>query len=494
MKKQQQKHDRINSPFVQNIVPGFFVAILIVSSAWFTIGMSAQPGLVKDIFPGASDANPSFLTPMNGSLYFSATDSELGPHGTELWKSDGTAAGTVMVKDINPDTDPEELCGSSPSGLINANGTLFFVIGGGYLWKSNGTDAGTTQVSSTPSNISFTPPIDAAAVNNMVFFTRYRYIGTSQWELWRSDGTPTGTIKLKDFPGVGVENLPLLYLKGVNSTNTLFFVAYDTSSGTELWKSDGTPAGTVLVKDIYPGSAGSVPKFLINANGTLYFTASDGPSYTDTHLWKSDGTAAGTVIMPGAQYATPLADVNGVLFFSNSDTAHGNELWKTDGTSTGTVLVKDMTPGTESSFFGDCEYAHQCAVVNNTFFFEANANGYGGELWKSDGTDAGTVLVKDINPGANTSFIDEVTNVNGTLFFIADDGSHGFELWQSDGTTAGTALTTDFTPGITGTGYYGLTGVNGALFFSVDDVTHGWELWKLVATTQSANSFILWTK
>ena len=95
------------------------------------------------------------------------------------------------------------------------------------------------------------------------------------------------------------------------------------------------------------------------------------------------------------------------------------------------------------------------------------------ELWKSDGTAAGTVLVKDINPGSASSEPSNLTNVNGTLFFTADDGAHGIELWKSDGTAAGTVLVKDINPGSAGSDPPRLTNVNGTLFFSANDGTHG---------------------
>ena len=69
--------------------------------------------------------------------------------------------------------------------------------------------------------------------------------------------------------------------------------------------------------------------------------------------------------------------------------------------------------------------------VNNTVFFLANNPANGSELWKSDGTGAGTVLVKDIRPGFVGSTPTVLTNVNGTLFFSANDGTSGYELWKS---------------------------------------------------------------
>ena len=125
----------------------------------------------------------------------------------------------------------------------------------------------------------------------------------------------------------------------------------------------------------------------------------------------------------------PFAALGGELYFTADD---GVELWKTDGTEAGTVLVKDILPGTADSG------PFRLAAVGSTLFFVANS-GPGDrnqELWKSDGSAAGTVLVEDIRPGEEPSGIDLVTPVNGRLFFVADDGTHGRELWVSDGTEA----------------------------------------------------------
>ena len=86
--------------------------------------------------------------------------------------------------------------------------------------------------------------------------------------------------------------------------------------------------------------------------------------------------------------------------------------------------------------------------VNNTVFFNATDPVNGVELWKSDGTAAGTALVKNINPAAGSSFPQLLTNVNGTLFFLATDGTNGIELWKSDGSTAGTVLVKDINPAL----------------------------------------------
>ena len=81
--------------------------------------------------------------------------------------------------------------------------------------------------------------------------------------------------------------------------------------------------------------------------------------------------------------------------------------------------------------------------MNGTLFFRADDGTNGDELWQSDGTAAGTTLVKDIVREAAVRIRSSLTNVNGTLFFSADDGTNGYELWQSDGTAAGTTLVKD---------------------------------------------------
>ncbi len=85
--------------------------------------------------------------------------------------------------------------------------------------------------------------------------------------------------------------------------------------------------------------------------------------------------------------------------------------------------------------------------MNGTLFFWANDGSSGNEIWKSDGTSAGTVLVKDVKPGAAGSVTSALANVNGTLFFVANEGTNGYELWKSDGTASGTVLVKDIKAG-----------------------------------------------
>ena len=298
-------------------------------------------------------------------------------------------------------------------------------------------------------------------VNGTLFFRANDDV--SGYELWRSDGTSAGTTLVKDIVSGFSGSYPTSL---TNVDGTLFFTANDGTNGYELWRSDGTSAGTTLVKDICNGLNSSGPNFPANVNGTLFFTANDGVNGIE--LWQSDGTSAGTKLVKdilngaGSSNLNSLTNVNGTLFFRATDGVNGVELWQSDGTSAGTTLVKDISSGPNSS--GPSFLTN----VNGTLFFQANDGVNGDELWQSDGTSAGTTLLEDIVSGAGSSSPGYLTNVNGTLFFRANDGVNGIELWQSDGTSSGTILVKDMFSGFNGSLPRFLTNVNGTLFFTAN--------------------------
>ena len=158
-----------------------------------------------------------------------------------------------------------------------------------------------------------------------------------------------------------------------------------------------------------------------NLNGTLIFRN------LDSHeIWRSDGTDAGTTLVKNIGFdgnPEDFVSINGNLYFRGDDGIHGQELMKTDGTTSGTLLVKDIQPGIIGSDIMGITNA------NGTLFFAADNGIIGEELWQSDKTDMGTQPVSDINPGANHSYPSQFINVNGNLLFTADDGVHGSELW-----------------------------------------------------------------
>jgi ELWxxDGT repeat protein len=288
-------------------------------------------------------------------------------------------------------------------------------------------------------------------------------------ELWRSDGTLAGTWLVDDIvPGIS-DSYPL----GLTNLNgTLLFSAQTPSSGRELWRSDGTADGTVQVTNIGGGPSGAGVADLINANGTLYFEAYD-PTYK-TQLWKSDGTAGGTVRVSdittssGNPFVEYLTYSDGLVYFVAPDSADQPRLWRSDGSTAGTLQI------------GNADSPGHLTAAGSSLFFTQTTPGNGNELWVTTGTAASTQLVDDIQPGTIGSTPVWLTNVNNTLLFSADDGQHGRELWKSDGTTAGTVLVRDLDVGQIG--YPAsfdptdLLNFNGVLYF-----THGQDrssIWK----------------
>src|SRR4029453_4245064 len=138
--------------------------------------------------------------------------------------------------------------------------------------------------------------------------------------------------------------------------------------------------------------------------------------------------------------------VGSVVFFCANDGTRGVELWGTNGTAQGTMLVKDIAPGADSSMPTDF------AVMNNVLFFAAAQPATGRELWRSDGSQVNTKLVADLFRGSAGSEPLELTTLGNTVFFSAAapqttrghrSTNIGRELWKSDGTAAGTSLVKD---------------------------------------------------
>lgn len=231
---------------------------------------------------------------------------------------------------------------------------------------------------------------------------------------------------------------------------TLFFAANDGVNGTELWRSDGSDAGTRLVSDLVPGSESGFPHSLTALGTRLLFAARSNALGNDA-LWLSDGTDEGTApLLPPEQLANPtqLTRLGAAAYFVAEDEAHGLELWRSDGTAEGTRLLKDIYPGPTSSYprqtmpMGYLGFLP--TAVGQRLFFSADSPDSGYGLWVSDGTEAGTTFVSHLTDGQLAPEFYDLTNLDGTLLFVARTGRLAYGLWRSDGTAAGTRLVADF--------------------------------------------------
>ena len=224
------------------------------------------------------------------------------------------------------------------------------------------------------------------------------------------------------------------YQAYIINNGVMYFGANDGTSGIELWKSDGTESGTVMVKDINPGAGNSNASGFNVYNGTLYFYANDGVHGGE--IWKSDGTESGTVMVkdinPGAGNSNPsyFVGYNDEIYFSADDGVHGGELWKTDGSGPGTLRVKEPDPGD-----GPLGVRQIVAANGRVYFFTPT------RLWTSDGTSAGTYPVGTAS--AQSGFPSGIGVLGSSVFFSGWDSTHGLELWISDGTDQGTTLFVD---------------------------------------------------
>ena len=398
----------------------------------FSVIIASAQVLVKDICIGVGSSNPTNFVRLGNQTCFVAND---GLHGYELWITDGTEAGTTMVKDIDP-------------GM--ADGCMYHA-----------------QLSLTISTLQ--------VLGNRVYF--FANDETHGFELWSSDGTELGTSMVKDIMPGQISSSVNLALTRMG--NYLYFAGNDAHHGTELWRTDGTDTGTVLVKDIFTGPQSGNPLYIFADNDVLYFTATDRTN--GYGLWKSNGTDTGTVFLKNVaptismEDSLPYIKFNGEVYFSGHNLDEGTELWKTNGTTEGTVLVKDINPGK-----ADASPMHFC-VYKGHLVFSAVSKEWGTELWQSDGTGAGTTLFKDIRAGKEDSHPSKPVVFKDKLYFIADDSAQRSELWITDLTDTGTQI---FLGSLTGTRRFkNLYADTGFIYFATDSADFGLELWRSDGTS-----------
>lgn len=565
---------------------------------WISDGTVDGTASLVDLDPD-STASPSNFSTFGSQVFFTAYTSDLG---FELYKTDGTASGTVLVK---PGT--QDYFYSSP---ITTDNRLFFIgtdpTHGRELWVSDGEDAGTQLLIDLTAGSSSSHIFYLNTLGNSLYFvhddgtthTLYVTDGTtttqlSQFEedlrdpstgkkellyshanftwnghlyfpvakdgellsLWRTDGTPAGTEHFKDIAQVQTSSRNSNSIAAENGKSHVLFTTYGgdeflgwstdgSASGTQkvednyiwqahygeettifsnpsgLWETDGTTAGTRQLVNAYQnrhsargfheyngelrvairtniyrldaeagvlthiadlseqGAYGPVTSagFRVTSEGTWCFTYGDDYSY-EPHLQLWFGDANGFSLMGEWASETDvafMAVVGNQLLFPADDGVVGAELWQ--ATKAGASLLKDIR---DLEDYGSSP--REAIVFEDAIYFHAFHEDYGLELWRSDGTEAGTTLVKDINPaaghGLNSNILKPFQVLGDQFYFFANDGTHGFELWRSDGTESGTAMVIDAIPGSGDLEPNELMVHHDRLYFAGSTVNEGRELW-----------------
>lgn len=379
---------------------------------------------------------PTNWIAFDGMLYFAADD---GIHGTELWKSDGTEEGTALVADVNEaiPLDPfatADTEGSFPVSLTVFNDELYFTAAsdvGDELWKTDGSEAGTVLVADINAGPEDSFPFSMAVYRDELYFGA---LGSEDegYELWKTDGTESGTQLVADV-NPGEESSFPTYLYAFE--DELYFSAAGTGQDVELWKTDGTAEGTELVSDINPGEdVPSFPESYFEFNDELYFIAADtvtADGVISSHLYKTDGTDAGTVRVADERLTIRFTDelpnvteYKNHLYFGGINDIGAWELYRTDGTPGQSELVLDLSGAFSSSPTDLIEFRGQ-------LYFAANDD-TGRQLWRTNGElgEANeAVRLTSIENGTVGAFPTEFTEYNNELFFNAHDGVT-FQVWR----------------------------------------------------------------
>ena len=482
---------------------------------WKSDGSTGGTMLAADIRAGAGSPDVRNLTAVNNTLFFSAND---GIHGHELWKSEGVHV--TLVKDLTAGakgSHGQQVFTHPMTNFTSVLGSLFFTAYQNdiyYIWKSDGTAAGTVPIEIARNGINtaaprFVPmgssifyfnspddidniyethlmkiradgtgPVLIARLFQEDFYTRYEpelatmnnslyFWGRRDGEgfaLFRSNGTPGSMILLNDSFRPTQSSHPSNMTRTENGQ--VFFVAEEDTYASSIWRTDGTPEGTRKIRDL--GSWGT-PE-IVTTETHAYFAGLDGFS-----IWKSDGTPEGTVQLvsdPSRLLARHLRVAGDMIYFAE---VYGG-LWRSDGTEAGTFNLKEAADVRFVQPVGDMLY----------FMIEIDNNHF--ELWGTDGDPSGTYRIFTFS-GNRTSYHNPTTVDGNIMYFIADDGVYGNEVWRTDGTNAGTFRLADLNAGDNNL-FGGVFEVDiahfemwrGDLYISALDNTNTWALYKYNAS------------
>lgn len=472
-----------------------------------TDGTTAAP-----LAPVVDDGSPRIdLADVGSRTFFAGSDSQ----GIQPWVTDGTPAGSRRI------VSGAGSGGSDPRDLVVLGDHLLLIASDGLERSVWAVDAqgSAAPLPGTGVPVALPGPSDLTVSGGLAYFVSD--LGADGLELWRTDGSPAGTVRLAKF-----QDKALSDLRDLGGKLVLLATSTDGEQPVfSFWGSDGTPAGTALRLGLPPDTVGVSN---ITALGPeLYFFLQ---SETASQVFRSDGTAAGTrrifqesAVCGSFGDESRFARAGGLVYFAACGD-YDSYLYQTDGTAEGTTRAVPAPDDTTSNspepralfeFQGDLYYfgsnpdgdspvrwtlwrgrtgataaplkavgfsyydpiTPEFTVLNGRLYFRAWDPDHGFELWRTDGTAAGTVLVRDLAPGPVSGDPQGLVAAGGRLWFSALDPEHGKELWTSDGTRRGTRLSADLAAGPPSSAPEQLTPFAGGLYFTADDGVTGREVW-----------------
>jgi len=399
---------------------------------WKSDGTPSGTVLLKDLVPGVDSSDPAQFTAVGSSVYFIAKTSD--PYRASLWKSDGTADGTVEVATGEFPTFPDFFPMVAWKKQIIFS--RFYDDGPHFLWKSDGTVNGTTTLAELQfkSQLPYPPDNffshDFTAAGDLLYFI----VGTSSSDeiqtLWRTDGTAKGTFRIGADRFVQ-PTLPVAF------RDQLYFRAIDKRTGEpKLWKTTGTDAGTSRMSHFNFGTSNNHEwQDMIRMGPRVYLTFGE---YDDMQLWRTNGERmeyldSGARFQALGVYKGPF-DKKPNLYFCNRDPlGYDHELWQTNGDRGNSHLFKELSRGYSGSFPTNFKAA------GHRLFFSAGNNGDGANvLWTSLGTRKTTTRVKTFHQSIRL-----LGRIGSKQLFIVQGVNAASQLWITDGTSAGTQMLRD---------------------------------------------------
>ena len=432
-------------------------------------------GTAQRLFGGTE--RPRSSNPVNaaslGAVAVFGTDPVL--ERGDVLATDGTAAGTtLLLPGVDLLSSEPVHTPDGPRLLLSARDETAWAL----PWLTDGTAAGTRQLGFADSGPAYVR--EPVHLGDQLYFLADRSVGQ---QLWRTDGSVSGTEMIFDlYPEWynGHTERFFVYPRELRRLPTpngdrLVFIANPQSTGTEVWHSDGTAAGTGVVADLYPGPQSSDPEHLTVVGDRAYWTADDGSGRA---LWTwSAGTTVVSLGLVG-QVLTAHELAGRLIWFEQRDGTVA--LMSTDGQSISQVAEYAGAVGDE------------WIVTDDHRLFFVLADDRGAELWKSDGTAEGTGRVADLWPSARGSYPHNLRLIDDALYFSAEhfsaeyfsaDGRSGQQLWRLSLPTLTVSQAASIDPGAIGSAPREMVKVGDHLVFSADNEEHGRELWAVSTTT-----------